>query len=377
MGISNLKSNKLLRRLLIAVLMMLVFIFSSIISFLFLKYIDPLSKNEVNIEILRNPVEVGPEYKKPFAVLLLGYGGAGHDGGGLSDSINVIYVDPEKKSATLIAIPRDIWLEIPVRSDAKESHKINQAFVIGGSDTKYPLKEPLYVGEHGGGEMAKYAATIVTDLPIKHYVAVNFGGFVQLIDLLGGIEVNVPVAFDDYFYPVKGKENESCGKSGEEIASLTQTLSGFELEKQFECRYEHLHFDSGVQKMDGQTTLKFVRSRHSDQHGGDFARGVRQQAVLDGIKNKLLKLNVRNKADDLFERLSGVIKTDLTLETAMQIIEVVSSPDDFDIKKVNLSEENTLNSSVSSDGQFILIPKAGIGNWSEIHNLIDSEISNI
>lgn len=366
--------NKILSKIFIILLLILSFIASSVSTYLLLNYLDPLSKNEENIEIGRKSVEVGPEYKKPFGVILLGNGGVGHDGGGLSDSINLIFIDPENYEVAMIAIPRDIWVKIPVRSDARESHKINQAYAIGNNDLKYPLKEPLYVGEHGGGEMAKYTIEQITGLSIKHYIAVDFSGFVQVIDLLGGIEVDVPVAFDDYFYPVKGKENESCGKTGDEIASLTESLSGFELEKQFECRYEHLHFDKGIQKMDGETTLKFVRSRHSDQHGGDFARGVRQQVVLDGIKDKLLKLNALSKVDDLFERLASVIKTDLTLETTLQIAEIVSRPDDFNIKKVNLSEENTLNSSVSSDGQFILVPKAGVDNWGEIQSFIEGEI---
>ena len=93
-----------------------------------------------------------------FNILLLGYGGAGHSGGGLTDSITLANVDTKEKTATLVSIPRDLWIALPVDYDNKQNYKINAAYAIGGDDNKYPNKKPVYQGEDGGGELAKYAA---------------------------------------------------------------------------------------------------------------------------------------------------------------------------------------------------------------------------
>ena len=227
-----------------------------------------------------------------YNILLLGYGGEGHDGGNLTDVMMVANVNPKDKVITLISIPRDIWVELPIRSDIDEYFKINAAHAIGLDDKLYPLKEPIYKGEAGGGNMAKVAASTVIGMPIEYFVSVNFDGFVDGVDKLGGLDVDVPVAFTDNYYPIKGLEIEPCGKSEAEITNLKSVYSGFELEKQYECRYEVLEFQKGVTKMDGDTALKFVRSRHSDQHGGDFARSQRQQVVINAAKEKMLSVGV-------------------------------------------------------------------------------------
>ena len=178
-----------------------------------------------------------------YNILLLGYGGAGHDGGSLSDVIMVANINTQEKTLALISVPRDLWVEIPIRSDISESYKINAAFAIGGDDVKYPLKEPKYKGETGGGEMAKIVVGKVVGMPIHYFLAVDFGNFERIIDVLNGVDVSVEVTFDDYFYPIKGAENLTCGKSAAEIAKLHELYSDTELHHQFECRYEHIHFD--------------------------------------------------------------------------------------------------------------------------------------
>jgi anionic cell wall polymer biosynthesis LytR-Cps2A-Psr (LCP) family protein len=310
----------------------------------------------------------------PYNVLILGYGGAGHDGGSLSDSIMVANVRPKDKKVVFIFIPRDTWVEIPVRSDKKENFKINHAWAIGSSDTLYPLKEPIYKGEEGAGNLAKHVVGQVVGMPISYYVAIDFDGFKNAIDAVGGVEVDIPAAWDDYFYPVKGLENETCGKSAAEIATLHAGYSGFELEKQFECRYEHIHFDKGVNKLDGEAALKFVRSRHSETYGGDFARGEKQQAVLMGIIKRLISLEVVKKADPFFAQFSQIVKTDANLQTIKDLLTVQIAPSEFTIKTLTLSEENVLVASKSRDGQFILLPKSGDGNWLQIQEFIKAGI---
>ncbi len=364
--------NKLQIKLIIIYL--LTFSLSALASYILLSIAKIQFKKEGVANDQPEASEAQPDSLAPYGIVLLGYGGAGHEGGGLTDAINVIYLDPKKKQIAIIAIPRDIWVEIPVRSDIKETHKINFAFAIGNDDNKYPLKEPQYTGEHGGGEMAKVLVSKVIGIPIKYYVAVSFDNFKKVIDSLNGIEVVVKTGFDDYFYPIAGKENESCGKSGAEIASLSATLSGFILEKQFTCRYEHLHFDAGAQTMDGEAALKFVRSRHSEQHGGDYARGERQQVVLNGIKNKLLTLDALSNPDQLFEQLIGLVQTDVDLSVIKTAIEAYGQPQEYSITKINLSADNVFKESFSGDKQFILVPKEGFENWQAVHKFIQDQL---
>lgn len=313
--------------------------------------------------------------KNTFNILLLGYGGAGHSGGGLADAQLLLSLNTQTKIATLIAIPRDTWVNLPIQSDKSQYFKINAAYAIGNDDNGYPLKEEKYKGQNGGGNMEKYAVETVTGLPVDYYVSVDFGRLVAAIDALGGITVNVPKTFDDYFYPVKGEEDNLCGKSLDEVERLKAQYSGFQLEKQFTCRYEHVHFDQGPQQIDGTAALKFIRSRHSDQDGGDFARGVREQAVMVGIKDKLLSLDAINKVDDFYSEFSKMVKTDATEDNVVELLSHLGTPNDYEIKRVNISTDNLLDNSTSSDGQYILNPKTGIGNWNEIHKYIENQLN--
>ncbi len=312
-----------------------------------------------------------------YNILLLGYGGAGHDGGSLSDVIMVANINTQEKTLALISVPRDLWVAIPIRSDISESYKINAAYAIGGDDTKYPLKEPEYKGEMGGGEMAKMIVGKVVGMPIHYFLAVDFDNFKRIIDVLNGVDVSVEVTFDDYFYPIKGAENETCGKTASEIAKLHELYSDTELHHQFECRYEHIHFDKGITHMDGETALKFVRSRASAQHGGDFARSQRQKAVLSGVKDKLISLSAMKKGSELFDLFKGMVKTDLNSDLVNSMAERIGNPKSYGIKFVSLTEENVLVASKSLNGQFILVPKEGEGVWNKVQKYIyDSLNSN-
>ncbi len=187
-------------------------------------------------------------------------------------------------------------IEFPEVKEEKTEVQIEKPF----AEPPLPVKEPQYKGESGGGTMAKEVVGDVVGVPIEYHIAVDFDGFKKLTDALGGVDVEVPVSFDDYFYPIKGKENETCGKSASEIAKLHELYSDTQLHHQFECRYERIHFDKGKNHMDGETVLKFVRSRASVQHGGDFARSQRQQAVILAMKEKLFSLSAVKKFDDIY-----------------------------------------------------------------------------
>ncbi|MBN1168877.1 LCP family protein [Candidatus Woesebacteria bacterium] len=351
-----------------------VFLVSLLSTYFILKLSGYGKKEIVNNNKQKVFVQEENEYSNNFSVLLLGYGGAGHPGGTLSDVMMLVYVDVDDQKIFLISVPRDTWVDLPVQSDKSEYHKINFAHAIGVDDTRYPLKQAEFKGENGGGELAKIAVEKVTGILPDFYIGVDFSSFEAAIDELDGITVDVPVSFTDRFYPVKGLENEPCGKSPEEIAQLTNELSGFELEKQFECRYEVLEFNSGENKMNGVTALKFVRSRHSEQHGGDFARSQRQQAVLDAVKDRLLTLEALDDIPDFYQRFNEMLSTDLTISAITEISKALGNPYNYELVDVRISDENVLMNSRSNDGQFILIPKAGVGNWDEIHMFVEENL---
>ena len=361
------KSDPRIRKILLALLFISAFAIGSFGSLFYLNFINNFMKSKPS---LNQQDQIPSLPKTSYNFLLLGYGGAGHDGGTLSDAIVIVNVNPDKKKVTLISIPRDLWVEIPVRSDIKEKYKINHAYAIGLDDTRYPLKEPQYKGEGGGATMAKKVVGEVFGMVPDYYISVDFGGFKNIIDILGGVEVDVPVAFDDSFYPIKGKENDTCGKSAGEIARLHSLYSDTQLHHQFECRYENIHYDKGMKHMDGETALKFVRSRASLQHGGDFARSQRQQALLLAVKEKLFSMNAVKKIDELFNEFAKMIETDLDIKTIKGLVKVLGEMEEYKVSFIGLNEDNALVSTKSLDGQFILIPKEGEVIWGGVQKYI-------
>lgn len=265
-------------------------------------------------EIVDEVRETSPEAKR-INILLGGYGGSGHSGGSLMDAIILVSVNLTDKKASVISIPRDLWFS---------GHKIN-------SDPSI-----------------KDALADITGLPVSHFISIDFNSFIKMIDSLGGIDVDVKRAYTDNFYPVKGLENEICGMNSEQIAEVHQKYSGFELEKQFTCRYETLRIPQGRQQMDGATALKYVRSRHG---GSDFERSRHQFEVLKAI---LQKGNIKSVSSAL-----DFVNTNLTLASVEEILTEIGNPLDYSVSYLGLSEENILVSGKSSGGAYILQVKEG------------------
>lgn len=289
-------------------------------------------------------VEPVKQDKGTYNILLLGWGGGGHAGGTLTDSMIVVHVDTNTKKVTFISIPRDLWVT--------GNKKINSAGI-------------------SGWENAKPVVTSVIGLPINYFVSVDFSGFTKIIDKLGGISANTPKTFDDQYFPIIGEENNICGKTNEEIESLKAKYSGYNLEIQFTCRYEHLHFEAGPTNLDGKTALKYVRSRHGDS---DFGRSERQFAVLKGIADKLISFQALEKFDEIVGTLSQIVNTDLDAGTIKSLVGVIGDAKSYTTNQIGLTTDNVLVTSTSSDKQFILIPKAGNFNFSEIQSYIKTNL---
>lgn len=340
-----------------------------------------MNKEEVVESAVQGSFEFDPNAspiskKGTYSVVLLGQGGLGHSGGTLTDSIIQIFVDTINKKAAMISVPRDLWISIPTDFENETSHKINEAYAVALNNTAYANKKPEYRGESGAGELTKYAVEKVTGIKADYYAVIDFSSFESLVETLGGLEVVSPVSWDDYFYPIRGKELELCGHSPEAIAGFHEKYTGFQLERQFECRYEEIHFDKGVNSMDGTTALKFVRSRHSDTYGGDFARSEKQFALLTAIGKKLVSANSLKSGSRVLNDIFNLVRTDLNIKQITDMLKIIGDTGEYEVKKVYLNDSNVLNASKSSAGAFILVPKAGVHDFSVIQNFVTSSISS-
>jgi LCP family protein required for cell wall assembly len=199
-------------------------------------------------------------------VLILGRGGGNHEAPDLTDTMILMSVNPRSKSMTMISLPRDIWI-------TKLRAKLNSTYYWGNK--KKPLTSTN--GTTGGGlALTKSVVEEITGQTVQYGLVIDFEGFTQIIDILGGVKVDVENSFTDYKYPIVGRENDDCGGDPD-----------------LKCRYEIIHFDQGVQFMDGDTALKFARSRNAlGVEGTDFAREARQEKVIEAIKNKIISKDV-------------------------------------------------------------------------------------
>ena len=340
-----------MKRVWVGLLCFGVFVLGFVLSYLFLTFSKIFVKNP-NVSATPTPISFSNATPAPitnpkgvFNLLFLGYGGVGHAGSLLTDSIIIVHVDTNTGKAALISVPRDLWIP--------GNRKINAEASING--------------------FQNVGSTIqsVTGVHIDYFVSVDFGGFTKIIDDLGGVTVDVPKTFDDPFYPITGQENNTCGMTEDQINALKVKYTGYQLESQFTCRYEHLHFDKGTTNLDGVTALKFVRSRHGDS---DFGRSLRQFAVLIGIENKLISLKSLGKLDSTISTLSNIVRTDLTAGTIKTLINVFGDPAKYKINQIQLTTDNVLNEGTSSDGQYILFPKAGMFDFSGIKSYISGNL---
>lgn len=246
-------------------------------------------------------------------ILMLGLAGGKHDGALLTDSIIVASYHLKSHKVTLISIPRDLWLD-------SIKNKVNTAYEFGLRD-------------RNGGDGLKFAEDKIDDIlgfPIHYGVRIDFSGFSKAIDTVSGVDVEVPKTFDDYNYPITGKEDDLCGLAEKEIDLTDEKIKEIDPDQKlnlkpgiqklivdtsdkiattaadFSCRFEHIHYDKGVSHMGGEIALKFVRSRMgTNGEGSDFARSRRQQLVLQAFRSKVLSL------ETLFnpQKVGGLINT--------------------------------------------------------------------
>jgi polyisoprenyl-teichoic acid--peptidoglycan teichoic acid transferase len=353
--------RKILKFRFVPVLFLLAGIFFAVI-FLIIRFVIPasrfLNQNGVSPKFLFalvfNTEPPLKTYNNHTNILLLGTGGDDHQGGDLTDSMMEVSIDFAKQDAVMISIPRDIW--VPSMKD-----RVNTAYHYGEE------KKP-----GGGFTLVRAAVEEVTGQSSQYTVLVDFSGFKKIIDLAGGIDVNIINAFDDPLYPIAGRENDFCGG-----------------DPTFSCRYEKLHFAKGWEHMDGDRALKFVRSRHAEgDEGTDFARGRRQQQVFLALKEKLLNKSIWTNftlLKKLYSAFNDSVTTDLTWSERLILGKYFLKNGTGNIRRLYLDTGDKekkipgllVNPPVEKyKGEWILIPKAGETDFSKIHEYLSCHITD-
>lgn len=258
-------------------------------------------------------------------ILLLGVGDKGHDGENLSDTIMVLSYDVATKQVAMISIPRDLYVKIGEYGSAK----INAAHAYG----------EYYKYQGGGPALAVQTVSQVLDIPIHYYARVNFTGFKDVVDAVGGVDIEVTEDLYDPFYPADD------GLGGKD-----------------------LYIKKGMQHMNGTMALRYARSRETTS---DFDRARRQQQVLVAIKTKVMSTDTLlnpQKIISLANALGTNIKTDFDLSYAQRAIDLFKKVDTAKIKNLvfDNSETGLLTDDSSDTAGYMLIPRAGLYNYKAL-----------
>ncbi len=279
-------------------------------------------------------------------ILILGKGGAGHEAPDLTDTILIASFALDNPEIVLVSLPRDIWIE-----DLRT--KLNSVYYWG---------EQKQVG--GGAPLTKSIVEDIVGVPIHYTLVVEFENFKKIINTVGGLEVQIENSFVDDKYPVKGKEADECMP---ELTVQVRKVSGKDIE--FSCRYETISFEKGLVYMDGETALKYVRSRNADgDEGTDFARVKRQQQLIKALQNKLTSkefLMSLGLVKEVIDLISSNIQTYIE-PTDVAILARLAYDGRENVKSYTIDEEFLVNPEQSSmyDNLYVFLPKGE--TWEEV-----------
>ena len=260
---------------------------------------------------LLGPLGSGP----PVNIGFYGYAGReGHGGRFLADSLNVLSIDPSTGATTLIAIPRDLWVE--GHALFPENAKVNEAFDVGWT----------VGGVHEAGRAQTDVLEHVTGLSIDHWIALDFDGLAGVVDAVGGITVDNPRAF-------------------------AYTLNEVDYRNRF---FDGGQFPAGPLELDGASALAYARARYTSDpaEAGDFARSIRQQRVLAGLRAKLGDGLPGSIGPGL--ALMDVLSTHLATDLSAIDLALLSGHLSAD-RRIELTEGVILQATTTTDGRYVLV----------------------
>ncbi len=315
-------------------------------------------------------------------ILLLGMRGENVPGGGLlADTIMVLSIHPKGEAegdvskASLISIPRDLYVTVP---GGGEQRKINAVFALGEER------------RHGGGgtqDMREVVSQVIGQ-PVPYAVTINFQGFKDVVNSLGGIEVTLkepftealqfkePQVCDPYVYteptnPPQYQDKYHKRKDGTKYVAKSYPLC---YNKQQECGGE-FSLPAGLNTLDGDKALCYSRARYQTN---DFERAARQQVVIQSIKDKALSVGTLtdfSKINALIDSLGNNTTTNFQAWEIKRAFDLYQTLGDVPLnqKVLSDSEEGLLYAPPMTEGSgYILLPRGD--NYDRIHELFRNSL---
>ncbi len=256
--------------------------------------------------------------------LIMGVGGTGHSGPELADTILIATADLKTNRIGIMSVPRDL------------------AYPLGGGKFIKINAVNAYAEQSNPGQGARETADAfeeLFDITIDHAIKINFNAFVDLVDAIDGIDVNVERGFTDNEYPTE------------------------------DDKWQTVSFKAGEQNMNGDQALIYARSRHGNNgEGSDFARSRRQQIIMLAVKDKLLSMGTLtnpSKVTKLYQAIASNIQTDLTPWDMIKLAPLAKSfsSDRVTMRVLTNAADGELASQMVN-GAYMLFPKEP--DWSEI-----------
>jgi LCP family protein required for cell wall assembly len=247
------------------------------------------------------PTEIVPQCGGPetMYILLVGSDTRGNTySSGLADAIRILRVDFVNPGVTTLSFPRDLYVEIPEISDhyGITHGKLNQAYLYGNDTFQY------YDGPGKGLGLLALTLEHNFGVQVDHSAAINLQTFANVVDALGGIDINLPAEVDG-------------------------RMAG--------ARSPDLYYPAGEQHLDGYHTMLLARLRPN----GDLARNHTQDLILQALAVKLLNPSTLLQIPDIINAFQGSIQTDLGQTEIAQLICLASMIEPQTIKSVNFPEE--------------------------------------
>ena len=295
-----------------------------------------------------DPTKLNGEGDGRVNILLLGKGGAGHEGADLTDTLLIASIDPIQKEAALLSIPRDFL----VKNSSGQS-KINAVYslaknkVLDGTRTS-DINDRA---EKAGLEAVESKIEEIAGIPIHYHIMIDFAAFEKAINTVGGIDIDVT-------------------KDAEVYERLYDTTT----RKQYV-----LDVKQGPNHFDGKRALFYSRSRYTSARG-DFDRAERQRAVIIALKEKITSAGTYGnpiKVNQLVNEFGTHVRSNLTTGEVLRIYDIMKGIDSSKIGSVGLADPpNVLVVGDMINGQSAQVPKAGLYNYSGIQSFIRNTLKD-
>lgn len=229
-----------------------------------------------------------------------------------TDTMMLVSLDPATNSIGILSIPRDLYVEVP---GYNQLQRVNSPMVLG------ELRQP-----GTGPQLAMQTVQYNLGIRIHDYVVIDFNSFIKIIDLIGGLDVDVPYSITDNLYP------------------------------DMNYGYDPFYIQAGFQHLDGTTALKYARTRHGDS---DFVRAQRQQLVLYALRDRVLSPDLLPQliiqSPSLLAAVNEGLYTGLTLDQLIQLALYLKDIPTDNIRTGVINEQYTIGYS-TPQGASVLVP---------------------